>query len=165
VVGDGLHQGTTMGPVANKAQYKKLKSLLKSAARDGKILSGGKRKGKKGYFIEPVIVRGVSDGDRIVDEEQFGPILPIIKYSNIKKIADIANDTDFGLGASVWSRDRARATRIAGQMQAGTVWVNQCTNIGPHIPMAGFKGSGLGVEQAEEGLEEYSQVQVLNIAR
>jgi acyl-CoA reductase-like NAD-dependent aldehyde dehydrogenase len=165
VVDDGLHQGATMGPIQNKAQFKKVKALIKSARKDGKILTGGVIKGRKGYFIKPVIVRDVKDGDDIVDKEQFGPILPVIKYSNIKDITDRANNSDYGLGASVWSKDADKATKIAAKIESGTVWVNQCINIGPHIPMAGFKASGLGVEQSAEGLEEYTQIQVLNIAK
>jgi acyl-CoA reductase-like NAD-dependent aldehyde dehydrogenase len=165
IVGDGLQQGTTQGPIQNKAQYKKVKDLIKSAKQDGKILSGGVSKKKKGYFIDPVIVRDVTDGDDIVDKEQFGPILPVIKYSNVKKIGKTANKSDYGLGASVWSSSTAKATKIAKELQAGTVWVNQSLNIGPHIPMAGFKSSGIGVEQSDEGLDEYTQIQVLNIAK
>lgn len=165
VVGDGSHQGTTVGPIQNKAQYNKVKGFLKSARKDGKILSGGVSKKKKGYFVNPIIVRDVKDGDKIVDQEQFGPILPVIKYSNVSTIGAKANKSDYGLGASVWSSNTAKATRIATNLEAGTVWVNQSLNIGPHIPMAGFKSSGIGVEQSDEGLEEYSQIQVLNIAK
>ncbi|MCP5073720.1 MAG: aldehyde dehydrogenase family protein [Rhodobacteraceae bacterium] len=165
IVGDGLQQGTTIGPIQNKAQFKKVKSLIKSAGKDGKILSGGVAKKKKGFFVNPIIVRDVTDGDDIVDKEQFGPILPVIKFTNVKKIGKTANDTEFGLGASVWSSSTAKATKIAAELQAGTVWVNQALNIGPHIPMAGFKGSGIGVEQSDEGLEEYTQMQVMNIAK
>lgn len=165
VVGDGLRQGTTIGPVQNKMQYKKVKALYKSAKKDGKILSGGISKKKSGYFINPIIVRDVKDGDAVVDNEQFGPILPIIKYTNIEKIAAKVSDTEFGLGGSVWSPDIAKATRIASKLEAGTVWVNQHVNIGPHIPMAGFKSSGIGVEQSEEGLDEYTQIQVINVSK
>lgn len=165
VVGDGLQQGTTIGPIQNKAQFKKVKALIKSADKDGKILSGGVSKKKKGYFVNPIIVRDVTDGDDIVDKEQFGPILPIIKYTNVKKIGKTANDSDFGLGASVWSKSTSKATAVANKLEAGTVYVNQCLNIGPHIPMAGFKSSGIGVEQSDEGLEEYTQMQVMNIAK
>jgi acyl-CoA reductase-like NAD-dependent aldehyde dehydrogenase len=165
VVDDGLHQGATMGPIQNKAQFKKVKALIKSAKKDGKVLTGGVVKGRKGYFVKPVIVRDVKDGDDIVDKEQFGPILPVIKFSSIKDITDRANSSDYGLGASVWSKDTAKAVKIASRIESGTVWVNQCINIGPHIPMAGFKASGLGVEQSAEGLEEYTQIQVLNIAK
>ncbi|MCP5087742.1 MAG: aldehyde dehydrogenase family protein [Rhodobacteraceae bacterium] len=165
IVGDGLQQGSTVGPIQNKEQYNKVKALIKSAKKDGKILSGGVVKGKKGFFIKPVIVRDVKDGHDIVDKEQFGPVLPVIKYSDIKKVGLAANNSDYGLGASVWSSDVKAATRVASKIESGTVWVNQVTNIGPHIPMAGFKASGLGVEQSAEGLEEYTQIQVMNVAR
>ena len=165
VVDDGLHQGATMGPIQNKAQFKKVKALIKSAKKDGKVLTGGVVKGRKGYFVKPVIVRDVRDGDDIVDKEQFGPILPVIKFSSVKDITERANSSDYGLGASVWSKDTAKAVKIASRIESGTVWVNQCINIGPHIPMAGFKASGLGVEQSAEGLEEYTQIQVLNVAK
>lgn len=165
VVDDGLHQGTTMGPLQNKAQFRKVKALIKSARKDGKILTGGVVKGRKGYFVKPVIVRDVKDGDDIVDKEQFGPILPVVRFSSLKDIASHANNSNYGLGASVWSKDTAKAVKIAARIESGTVWVNQCVNIGPHIPMAGFKASGLGVEQSAEGLEEYTQIQVLNVAR
>ncbi|MFV0513262.1 MAG: aldehyde dehydrogenase family protein [Jhaorihella sp.] len=165
VVDDGMHQGATMGPIQNKAQYQKVKALIKSAKKDGKVLCGGVVKGRKGYFVNPVIVRDVKDGDDIVDLEQFGPILPVIKFSSAKSVTRKANGLDYGLGGSVWSRDERKATKIASKIQSGTVWVNQCVNIGPHIPMAGFKSSGLGVEQSQEGLDEYTQIQVMSIAK
>ncbi len=165
IVGDGLQQGSTIGPIANAEQFKKVKALLKRAKKDGKVLTGGVVKSKKGYFIKPVIVRDVKDGDDIVDKEQFGPILPVIKFKDIAKVGKAANASDYGLGASVWGKDVKKATRVAEKLQSGSVWVNQALNIGPHIPMAGCKASGLGVEQSTEGLEEYTQIQVLNIAR
>ncbi len=165
IVGDGLEQGVTMGPIQNKAQYEKLKVLLAAAKKDGKIVSGGLVEDKAGYFIRPTIVRDVTDGDEIVDLEQFGPILPVIKYKNTNDVLERANNSDYGLGASVWSKDIAAATQLAERIQSGSVWVNQHINIGPHIPMAGFKSSGIGVEQSAEGFEEYTQVQVLNIAK
>lgn len=165
VVGDGLEQGVTMGPIQNKAQYEKVKELLEAAKKDGKIISGGIVEDKAGYFIRPTIVRDVTDGDDIVDLEQFGPILPVIKYVDTEDVIKRANNSDYGLGASVWSKDVTAATKVAERIQSGSVWVNQHINIGPHIPMAGFKSSGIGVEQSAEGLEEYTQVQVLNIAK
>jgi len=165
IVGDGLQQGSTMGPIQNKAQFEKVKDLIGRADKDGKILTGGVIKSKKGYFIKPVIVRDVEDGHEIVDKEQFGPILPVIKFKDIKKVGQSANASDYGLGASVWSKDVKAATQVASKIESGSVWVNQHINIGPHIPMAGFKASGLGVEQSAAGLEEYTQIQVLNVAR
>jgi acyl-CoA reductase-like NAD-dependent aldehyde dehydrogenase len=165
VVGDGLEQGTTIGPIQNKAQYEKIKGFLEDAQANGKIIAGGEARGGKGYFVPPTIVRDVKDGDKIVDEEQFGPILPVISFGDIDDVVARANDSDYGLGGSVHSADVAGATDIAGRIESGSVWVNQQLNIGPHIPMAGFKGSGLGVEQSTEGLAEYTQIQVINVAK
>lgn len=165
VVDDGLKQGTSIGPLQNRAQYEKVKLFLETARRDGKIVAGGEIIDSAGYFIRPTIVRDVSDGDQIVDEEQFGPILPVISFSDIEDVVRRANASDYGLGGSVWSGDADRAAAIADRIESGQVWVNQHIGIGPHIPMAGFKQSGLGVEQSGEGLAEYMQLQVINIKR
>lgn len=165
VIGDGLQQGTTMGPIQNKAQYEKIKGYLAAAKAQGKIIAGGEVADRLGYFIAPTIVRDVKDGDTIVDEEQFGPILPVVSFENVDDVIAKINASDFGLGGSVHTSDIAKGTEIAGRIESGSVWVNQHLNIGPHIPMAGFKGSGLGVEQSIEGLTEYTQLQSINVAR
>ncbi|WP_086619844.1 aldehyde dehydrogenase family protein [Erythrobacter tepidarius] len=165
IVGDGLEQGTTIGPIQNKAQFEKVKAFLETARRDGTIIAGGEVLERDGYFLRPTVVRDVSDGHTIVDEEQFGPILPVISFDDVEDVIARANRSDYGLGGSVWSKDIARAAQIAGRIESGQVWVNQHVAIGPHIPMAGFKNSGLGVEQSVEGLTEYTQIQVINVAR
>ena len=165
IVDDGSKQGTQIGPVQNKAQFEKVKAFLETARRDGNIIAGGEAIERDGYFIRPTIVRDVTDGHDIVDQEQFGPILPVIRFSNIDDVIARANASETGLGGSVWSKDVNLAAEIAGRIESGQVWVNQHIAIGPHIPMAGFKGSGLGVEQSVEGLAEYTQLQVINIAR
>jgi acyl-CoA reductase-like NAD-dependent aldehyde dehydrogenase len=165
VVDDGLAQGAQIGPIQNKAQYEKVQAFLESARKDGTIVAGGEVIDRAGYFLRPTIVRDVSDGDRIVDEEQFGPILPVIRFSDVDDVVARANASPYGLGASVWSRDVDRALAVAERIESGSVWVNQHVAIGPHIPMAGVKSSGLGVEQAEEGLAEYTQLSVINVAR
>lgn len=165
VVDDGLAQGAQIGPIQNKAQYEKVKAFLESARKDGTIIAGGEVMDRAGYFLRPTIVRDVTDGDRIVDEEQFGPILPVIRFSDVDDVVARANASPYGLGASVWSRDVDRALAVAERIESGSVWVNQHVAIGPHIPMAGVKSSGLGVEQAEEGLAEYTQLSVINVAR
>ncbi len=165
IVDDGSKQGTQIGPIQNKAQYEKIKGFLETARRDGKIIAGGEVMERDGYFVRPTIVRDVTDGCQIVDEEQFGPILPVIRFDDVEDVIARANNSDTGLGGSVWSNDIARATEIAGRIESGQMWVNQHIAIGPHIPMAGFKGSGLGVEQSVEGLAEYTQLQVINVAR
>lgn len=165
VVDDGLKQGVDIGPIQNRQQYEKVVGFLESARTVGAIAAGGDVEDRKGYFVRPTIVRDVSDGDAIVDEEQFGPILPLIRFSDVDDVIARANASEYGLGGSVWSADIDKATAIAGRIESGSVWVNQHINIGPHIPMAGFKQSGVGVEQSIEGLEEYTQVQVVNVAK
>ena len=165
VVGDGLEQGVNIGPIQNRAQYEKVTEFLKRAREAGKITAGGSAEDRAGYFVRPTIVTDVKEGDEIVDQEQFGPILPVIKFKEIDDVIAQANASEYGLGGSVWSSDIKKATEVANRIESGTVWVNQHINIGPHIPMAGFKQSGIGVEQSTEGLEEYTQVQVLNVAK
>lgn len=165
VVDDGAKEGTTQGPLQNKKQYEKVTEFLNIAHEDGNVIAGGNLPDRKGYFIPPTIVRDISDGSRLVNEEQFGPILPVIKYSNIDRVIKDANASEYGLGGSVWSTDISKATSIANQIESGTVWINQSLNIGPHIPMAGYKKSGLGVEQSSEGLDEFTQMKVVNTAK
>ena len=165
VVDDGLKQGTTIGPIQNRMQYDKVKGFLEDAKAKGKIVAGGEVMERSGYFIQPTIVRDVTDGDRIVDEEQFGPILPVIKFTDVADVIKRANASPLGLGGSVWSADSAYAKEIALQVESGTVWVNQHLDFGPHIPFGGAKQSGIGTEFAKEGLEEFTQLQVINMAK
>lgn len=165
VVDDGLKQGTTIGPIQNRAQFDKVLAFIERARVDGTIIAGGEALDRVGYFVTPAIVRNVSDGAQIVDEEQFGPILPIVRFEKVDDVVRLINASPNGLGGSVWSSDVDRGIAIAEQIETGTIWVNQHLAIGPHIPMAGFRQSGLGVEQSIEGLEEFTQLQVLNAAR
>lgn len=165
VVDDGLKRGSTIGPIQNRAQFEKVQAFLTSARNQGAIIAGGEVLDRKGYFITPTIVRDVTDGDEIVDEEQFGPILPVIRFDDLEAVIRSINASPNGLGGSVWSSDIDRAIAVANRVETGTIWVNQHLAIGPHIPMAGFRQSGLGVEQSIEGLEEFTQIQVLNVAR
>jgi acyl-CoA reductase-like NAD-dependent aldehyde dehydrogenase len=165
IVDDGSKQGTRFGPIQNKAQYEKVKGFIQSARRDGTIIAGGDVMERDGYFIRPTIVRDVTDGHQIVDEEQFGPILPVIRFDDVEDVIRRANHSETGLGGSVWSKNIKKATDIAERIESGQMWVNQHIAIGPHIPMAGFKASGLGVEQSVEGFAEYTQIQVINVAR
>lgn len=165
IVGDGMREDTTHGPMQNEAQYNKVLELLDSAKEDGKIVSGGDAMEGDGYFIRPTIVRDVSDGQRIVDEEQFGPVLPLVRFSDIDDVLAKVNASDYGLGGSVWSANPERAAEIASRVESGTVWVNQHLNIGPNVPMAGHKQSGIGVEQSQEGLDEYTKIKVIHTSK
>jgi acyl-CoA reductase-like NAD-dependent aldehyde dehydrogenase len=165
VVGDGLEQGTQMGPLQNQAQFEKVKGFLEDARNSGKIVAGGGVLEGEGYFVQPTIVRDVSDNAVLVREEQFGPVLPVLRYSDLDDVIARANDTEYGLGGSVWSSDRERAFAVATRVDAGTVWVNKHLDVGPDTPFAGAKQSGLGVEMAREGLEAFTQATVINVAK
>ncbi|RAK69070.1 aldehyde dehydrogenase family protein [Phenylobacterium kunshanense] len=165
VVGDGLQQGTQMGPLQNKQQFEKVLGFIESAKKDGKIIAGGNRKGDKGYFIEPTVVRDIADGSKLVDEEQFGPVMPVIKYSDPAEAIARANASIYGLGGSIWAKDSEKAWSLAEKMESGSVWVNKHADLQPHLPFGGSKFSGVGVELGEEGLKEFTQIQTLNMAR
>ena len=165
IVDDGLKQGATIGPLQNSAQYEKVQAFLARARLDGVVIAGGEVLDRAGYFMTPAIVRDVRDGHQIVDEEQFGPILPVVRFEDVDDVIRRVNASPHGLGGSIWSSDVERAISLAERVETGTIWVNQHLAIGPHIPMAGFRQSGLGVEQSIEGLEEFTQLQVLNVAR
>ena len=111
VVDDGSKQGTKLGPLQNKMQYEKVKAFLEDARKNGNIIAGGSAMDRPGYFIEPTIVRDIKEGSKLVDEEQFGPVLPVIKYSDKDDVIRRANATTYGLGASVWSSDVAACPR------------------------------------------------------
>lgn len=164
-VGNGAEEGTELGPLQNKRQYEKVQEILADAAEKGTVIAGGSAREGAGYFIEPTIVRDIAEGARLVDEEQFGPALPVIKYSNPEEALARINRCSEGLGGSVWSRDVDRARGLAARMEAGTVWVNKHGELDPGIPFAGAKQSGFGTELGRAGLEEFTQRKVLNFAR
>jgi acyl-CoA reductase-like NAD-dependent aldehyde dehydrogenase len=165
VVGNGLDEGTTMGPVQNKAQFEKVKEFLADAHAHGKVIAGGKALDRDGYFIAPTIVRDISDDARVVREEQFGPVLPVLRYTEISDAVARANDTEYGLGSSVWSADPDRAFAVAQQISAGTIWVNKHLEVPPEGPFGGAKQSGFGCELGQEGLEQFTQTQIIAIAK
>lgn len=163
-LGDGMEAATTFGPVQNKKQLQIVSDLVEDAKNNGaRILCGGERPAGSGYFYPPTIVADVSDGMRIVDEEQFGPVLPVIRYSDVDDAVRRANDSDAGLGGSVWGTDVESAKQVATRLECGTAWINGHSEILPHAPFGGCKMSGFGVEFGLEGLLEYTSPQLLNI--
>jgi acyl-CoA reductase-like NAD-dependent aldehyde dehydrogenase len=165
VVGNGLDAGTQIGPLNNKMQFDKVCGFLETAKRAGTIVAGGDVPDRKGFFIQPTIVRDVEDGDVIVDVEQFGPIMPVIKYSDLDDVIERVNASEYGLGGSVWSKDLAKAKEIALQIESGTTWINKHLDFGPNVPFGGCKQSGIGVEFALDGFHEFTQVRVINQAK
>lgn len=166
IVGDGSDPKTELGPVQNKAQLRYIEELVEDArAHGGRVLCGGHAKNGAGYFFEPTIVADVTDGVRLVDEEQFGPVLPVIKYSNIDDAIRQANSCPNGLGGSIWSNDLEKAAKLACRLESGTAWVNEHGAIQPDAPFGGVKQSGIGVEFGRYGLEEYTSIQTLKVMK
>lgn len=165
-LGDGLAEGTLLGPIQNRVQYERLKGLLEDSKQNGhKFLLGGELPEGKGFFFPVTLIDNPPDDSRIVREEPFGPILPMLKFSDVDDAIARANDSEFGLGASVWAGDYQQGITIAQRLQAGTVWVNQIHALSPHVPLAGHKQSGLGVENGLHGLLEYTVPQTLSIKK
>ncbi|MDZ4381013.1 MAG: aldehyde dehydrogenase family protein [Parvibaculum sp.] len=165
IIGDGLKQGTQLGPLQNKMQFEKVKELIEDAKKTGNVIAGGETPDQTGYFIRPTIVRDITDGTRLVDEEQFGPVLPVIKYSDPEDAVARANASPYGLGGSIWSSDPQKAYDLATKLDSGTVWVNKHADLAPNIPFGGARFSGLGTELGEEGLAEFTQLKIINMAK
>ena len=165
VIGNGLEQGTKLGPLNNKMQYDRVRELIEEAKTDGNIIAGGEVPDQPGYFIRPTIVRDIAEGSRLVDEEQFGPVLPVLKFSEDDDAVTRANASSWGLGGSVWSSDLDKAYALAEKMDAGTVWINKHAELDPGIPFGGAGQSGIGRELGEEGLEEFTQFKIINMAK
>lgn len=161
-VGDGAQQGTALGPIQNKMQFEKLKDLLADAhANNLNFLLGGEVAEGKGYFVPVTIVDNPPEDSRVVVEEAFGPVLPLLRFTDIDDVVTRANDTEYGLAASVWGRDVPTAKKIAERIDAGTVWINEIHSFSPHVAFGGAKQSGVGIENAIEGLAEYTNIQTL----
>lgn len=165
-MGNGMNDGIVLGPIQNKMQFDIVKSLVDDAKANGaRIVRGGEPLGGEGYFYPITLVADIDNGTRLVDEEQFGPVLPIIKYKTIEEAIEKANDSDSGLGASVWGTDLNEAARVAKQIVSGTVWINQHGAIHPMVPFGGAKDSGYGVEFGVEGLKAVTQPQIISIKK
>lgn len=163
-VGNGLDEGVTFGPIQNRKQFSLVNDLVEDARANGaRVLCGGAPIEGAGYFYPPTIVADVTDGCRLVDEEQFGPVLPVIRYSDVNDAIKRANASNEGLGGSVWSPDTAKAAQVAARLECGTAWVNGHSELLPYAPFGGCKMSGFGVEFGQEGLLEYTSIQVINI--
>jgi acyl-CoA reductase-like NAD-dependent aldehyde dehydrogenase len=161
-VGDGTAEGSQLGPINNKPQFERVSELVADAIAGGaKAVTGGKPVDGPGYFFEPTILTDVADGTRIVDEEQFGPALPIISYRHLDEAVERANATHFGLSGSVWGADTDRAAEVAAQLECGTAWVNAHLALAPHQPFGGAKWSGIGVENGPWGYYGFTELQVL----
>lgn len=163
-IGNGLQPGNVLGPLQNRAQFDIVAQLVEDARAGGaRIVTGGEAAPELGTnFYRPTIVADIADGARLVDEEQFGPALPIIKYSDLEDAIAAANGLEFGLGASVWSSDVEAAKEVATRVEAGTVWINSHGVLNPLVPFGGSKQSGYGLEFSSHGLQAFAGTKVIS---
>ena len=157
-LGNGRSPDTQMGPLVSKEQHDRILGYIDKGIREGgEVLTGGGRHGDKGYFVQPTIFKNCGSASTLYKEEIFGPVLVANSFKDIDQIASQANDTAYGLAASVWTQDLSLAHRLAKRIEAGTVWVNCHHLIDPALPFGGFKQSGIGREQGADGIELYTE--------
>jgi acyl-CoA reductase-like NAD-dependent aldehyde dehydrogenase len=166
VVGDGSGEGVTHGPLQNLAQYRRVKALIDDAEATGlTLLRGSAVPEGPGYFLPLTLVDNPPEDSAVVREEAFGPVLPLLRFSDIEEVIARANDSEYGLAGSVWSRSVERALDVAQRLNAGSVWINQNRQVAAHVPFSGFKQSGFGVENGREGLLEFTQTKAIYVPK
>jgi len=164
-VGDPFDESTTQGPQVSEEQFNRVMGYIESGKECGaKMLTGGGRVGKLGYFIEPTVFTGVKDEHKIAQEEIFGPVMSIIPFKDIDEVIERGNRSMYGLAAAVWTRDISKAHRLAAEMKAGTVWINCYDVFDAAAPFGGFKMSGIGRELGEYALRNYTEIKTVTVA-
>ncbi|KHS48697.1 MULTISPECIES: aldehyde dehydrogenase family protein [Novosphingobium] len=166
-VGDGSEQGTGVGPIQNKKQFERVCELIQDAKDNGyKFLVGGDvDPSGSGYYVPITILDNPPEDARIVAEEQFGPVMPLMKFSSDDEVIARANNSEYGLAGAVWTKDTERGVRIAEQLETGTVWINEFLHLSPFAPFGGHKQSGFGAEYGIEGLKEFTYSQVITVKK
>ncbi len=165
-MGDGSKQGTALGPIQNKAQYDRVKSLIEDSKANGYAMTQGYQPDETdGLFIPVTLIDNPPEDSRIVREEQFGPVLPLLRWTDEADVIARANDSEYGLGGTIWTKDIDAALRIAPQLETGSVWINEAMAAHPHAAFGGHKQSGLGSENGVDGLLEYTNPQTITVRR
>jgi acyl-CoA reductase-like NAD-dependent aldehyde dehydrogenase len=161
--GEASQEDVLVGPVQNSMQYSKVKDMFSEISKQGWTAAiGGKTKDLgKGFFFEPTVIDNPPEDSRIVCEEPFGPIVPLLKWTNEEDVIQRANNTKMGLGASVWSNDIARAERIQDQLEAGSVWINTHFELSAKVPYGGHKWSGIGMDWGVVGFKGWCNPQAV----
>ncbi|TXI12394.1 MAG: aldehyde dehydrogenase family protein [Novosphingobium sp.] len=166
-VGDGSEQGTGVGPIQNKKQFERVCELIQDAKDNGyKFLVGGDvDPSGSGYYVPITILDNPPEDARIVAEEQFGPVMPLMKFSSDDEVIARANNSEYGLAGAVWTKDTERGVKIAEQLETGKVWINEFLHLSPFAPFGGHKQSGFGAEYGIEGLKEFTYSQVITVKK
>lgn len=161
-LGPGLDPATTLGPLVSGTQQQRVMDLIDSARAEGAtVVTGGKRAGDHGYFVEPTIISDVTPNMRVAREEIFGPVLVATPVADLDELAALANDTVYGLSASIWTRDISTAYRLARKIKAGTININTGSVAGPNLPFGGFKQSGWGRENGTDGINSFTELKTV----
>jgi acyl-CoA reductase-like NAD-dependent aldehyde dehydrogenase len=161
-VGDPTAEGTELGPLTTRPQFDRVSALVKDAlGRGARAASGGRAVDCPGYFYEPTVLTDIDDGVQVVDEEQFGPVLPVVGYRDLDDAIRRANATHFGLGSSVWTADPEHGAAVADRLEAGMTWINAHPVSSVEHPFGGIKHSGLGVENGIWGLRSFTDIHLV----
>jgi len=165
-LGNGADEGTQLGPVQNRPQFDRVKGLVDDSRAAGhRFIVGGEVPTNQGFFVPVTIVDNPPEDSRVVQEEAFGPVLPLLRYSDLDDAIARANACEYGLGGSVWSSDHAAAAKVAARLETGTVWINSAQGLTPFAAFAGHKQSGIGVENGQDGLLEFTVPQTIHLPR
>ncbi|MCH2486675.1 MAG: aldehyde dehydrogenase family protein [Erythrobacter sp.] len=166
-VGDGSQQGTGVGPIQNRKQFERVCELIQDAKDKGySFLTGGDTDPSgTGYYVPITILDNPPEDARIVAEEQFGPVMPLMKFKSVDEAIERANASEYGLAGAIWSKDTDAAVEIAEQLETGTVWINEFMHLSPFAPFGGHKQSGFGAEYGIDGLKEFTYPQVITVKR
>lgn len=161
-LGDGSDPATTIGPVQNRAQFERVRDLIRSSQEAGHaFVTGREPVSGPGFFVPITIIDNPPEDSRVVQEEAFGPVLPVMRYSDLDEVIERANACQYGLGGSVWSRDHDQAAAVAARLETGTVWINSAQGLSPFAAFAGHKQSGIGAENGLDGLLEFTVPQTI----
>lgn len=164
VVGNPMNMETDLGPLVNKDGLAQIEAQVQDAVSKGaKVLTGGKRLERKGFFYMPTVLSNIKMGMKVVTEEVFGPVAPIIVVNDDEEAIKVANSTEFGLGASIWTSDEKKGLEIAKKIEAGSVFINSVVKSDPRMPFGGIKKSGIGRELSKYGLKDFVNVKGYNV--
>jgi len=163
-LGDPFADDTHQGPQVSQLQFDRIMGYIDAAKKDNATIhTGGTRHGTEGFFVTPTLITNTHPSMSVVREEIFGPVGVVIKFSTEEEVIQASNDTDYGLAASVFTKDVKRALRVGHRLQAGTVWVNLANGLNPQIPFGGYKQSGIGRELGEYALANYTNVKAVHV--
>ena len=164
-LGNPLDPETEQGPQIDQTQFDKIMNYIDIGQKEGaEMVTGGKRFGNRGYYVEPTLFTGVTDDMTIAKEEIFGPVMSVLRFKDLDEIADRANKTTYGLAAAVWTKDISKAHALAAKIRAGTVWINCYDVFDAGAPFGGYKMSGMGRELGERGLDAYTETKTVTVA-